>query len=295
VSTITYPDGSQLTAIALTEDTLQAMVQVVTAQALGIIVVPLSEASFTALPPPFTAAYGAVLQAPFTMSMNLVTGQFLVKPASMLNLYAGQLVTGPGVPQGTVITGVVNGSVLLSNAATATSSNVLTVTDPEVFSKVRVGWQQQGQPGWNIAADTVILRAEMVDTDYGRMRDAVSVTDGNINTTTDVNTRAWRVYWTFYGPNSVDRARALRTALTDIQFVADELAAGNLYVNPSISQPRRSMEEFQGQWWTRVDLYAEFNEQVTETYTVGTVESVVVSVYNNEGLLEDFTVTAPSS
>lgn len=295
MATFTYPDGTQLTAIALTEDTLEAMLQVVTAQALGIIVTPLTDAQMTALPPPFVAAYGASLKVPLTVEMTTVVTQFAVTVASLLNLYQGELVDCAGVPPGAVIKGSLSATqVLLSLAATAAGTAVATVTDPAAFYKVRIGWQQQGQPGWNISQDVVILRAEMLDTDYGRMRDAVSVTNGAVNTTTDVNTRAWRVYWTFYGPNSTDRARALRTALTDIQFVADELAAGNLYVNPSIAHPRRSPELYQGQWWTRVDLMAEFNEQVTETYTVGTVNSVEVSVYTEAGLVEDFTVTPPS-
>ncbi len=295
MSTFTYPDGTQLVAIALTEDTLEAMLQVVTAQALGIIVTPLTDLQLRSLPPPFAGAYGPALQTPFTIIVNFQIGQFTAVVRDLLNLYAGENIVATGIPLGTQISGFLDATtILMSNAATAVGRTIATITDPEAFSKVRIGWQQQGQPGWNIAQDVVILRAEMLDTDYGRMRDAVSVTNGAVNTTTDVNTRAWRVYWTFYGPNSTDRARALRTALTDIQFVADELAAGNLYVNPSIAHPRRSPELYQGQWWTRVDLMAEFNEQVTETYTVGTVNSVEVSVYTEAGLVEDFTVTPPS-
>jgi hypothetical protein len=111
----------------------------------------------------------------------------------------------------------------------------------------------------------------------------VESTNGDTITNTDVFTRRWRVYWTFYGPNSLDNARAVRSALITIQQFADLFAVSNLYVDPSIEEPHRVPENFQGEWWERVDLVAEFNEQVTETFTTGTIGSVEILGYTKDG------------
>jgi hypothetical protein len=181
--------------------------------------------------------------------------------------------------------------VWFTNPATVSGPQLATFTDPNCFSAVRQGWQQQGQPAWNIDADICVVRCEPIDTEYGRMRDSVQSINGTTATFTDVYTRAWRTYWSFYGPNSTDRARAVRSALITIQQFADLLATAGWYVNPSIAQPVRVPELFQGQWWPRTDLYADFNEQVTETYTTGTVAQVPVGIYTPDGEFESFTVS----
>ncbi len=58
-----------------------------------------------------------------------------------------------------------------------------------------------------------------------------------------------------------------------------------------MEEPRRVPEKIQGEWWERVDFFAEFNEQVTETLTVGTVGSVDVIGYTKDGKFTDITVT----
>lgn len=167
------------------------------------------------------------------------------------------------------------------------------VNDPTAPQKVRVGWQLQGQPGQPIDTDTTVVRCETIDTEYSRMRDVVGTASADLITNTDIYTRAWKTTWTFYGPNSLDQARLVRSALTKIQFVTDYLANSNVYGNPSIREPISIPENFQGQWWERADLEAEFNEQVTETSTVGFVKSVEVEVFTKDGQIADFVVTEP--
>jgi hypothetical protein len=293
--TFTYPDGSQLTSTAINEEQAQAMFQLVTGQMLGVLMVPYGAQPpglLSSLPPALAASYGPILARPWQVELTLANGQFTAQASSTALLYANQLVSCMGLPAGTQITNVGPGNtVWLSLPATVNATNLATISDPNCFSAVRQGWQQTGQPAWNIAADICVVRCEPLDTDYGRVHDSTQTLSNITAVFTDVYTRAWRTYWTFYGPNSTDRARAVHSALVTIQQFADLLASANWYVNPSIPQPNRVPELFQGQWWPRADLYADFNEQVTETYTTGTVEQVPVGIYTEAGELAAFTVT----
>jgi hypothetical protein len=273
MSIITYPDGSQLTSTALTDSEIQTLMQTISAQMLGIIV------------------------SPFTINITTTQNSSVCSVVNTLNLYAGELVVSAGIPENTLIIAVDNEAktITLSNSATITGTEEATITDPNCYFKVRIGWQIEGQPGPPIDQDTVTISAVTLDTDYSRMHDIVSSEsmDGTQSIQTDVYTRAWKINWTFYGPSSVDHARAIRSALVTIQFVTDFLSTSNLYVNPDIEVPKRFPENFQGRWWERVDLEVQFNEQITETFTVGTVQSVEVKMYTKDGLQSDFTVTTP--
>lgn len=266
---ITYPDGSQLTSTALTDDQIQLAFQIITCQMLGI------------------------LTDPWGFTITLAIGQFVLSVNSVSNLYIGQIIVAAGVPVGTTVTGVdpVAVKVYLSNAATANGVVNATVTDPQAPYKVRIGWQIEGQPGPPIGEDTVTVRCVPWDTDYGRMRDVTGTVLDTTITQTDVFTRGWKTIWTFYGPGSLDKARAVRSGLITIDFVANYLAGINLYVIPSIKEPERVPDNFQARWWERVDMEVKFYEQITETFTVGTVGSVEVKVYTKDGEIADFTVT----
>jgi hypothetical protein len=270
MTTTTYPDGSQLTSTALTDDQIQTALQHATCQMLGI------------------------LDQPWNVSFTLTNGIADAGVSSLLNLYPGQVVACAGVPAGTILTGFgVGNRVILSAAATESGTFAGNVTDPAAPAKVRIGWQKQGQPGWGIDDDTCIIRCTTVDSDFGRMRDITRTAGATTITETDVFTRAWRTFWTFYGPNSLNRARAARSALAKIPFIDDLLAQNNLYVDPSISEPLRVPEEFQGEWWERVDLFALFNEEITETFVVNAVASVEIIGSTEAGPFTDFTVSLP--
>lgn len=271
MSTINYLNGSSLTSTALTDDQIQLAFQVITAQMLGLVM--------------------------FQVSMILESGSAIAIPSSMDNLAVGQMVNSSHIPNGppaATILEVGATTITLDHEATANVTETVTVSDPGVVNKVRIAYQVTGQPGPPISTDTVTLYCVPIDNPYSRMRDIVGTANETTITQTDVFTRVWRTHWTFYGPDGLDNARAIRSALDTIQFVADFLSDFNLYVNPSIKEPERGPQEFQGRWWERIDLQADFNEQITETFDVGLVESVEVKVYDKDGLQSDFTVTLPS-
>lgn len=265
---VTYPDGSKFTSSELSKNQMETAIQLVTAQMLGLTTTPIT-INFT-----------------FSSGSNIAT----VSSASFL--YVGQLVTAAALPTGTLIQSINNLSITLSNAATSTISQGATVTDPLVWNKCRIAWQIEGQPGPDINSDTVTVQCVPIDTPFSRLRDNVGlIPAADVITQQDVFTRTWKTMWTFYGPNSLTNAKLTQSALIKVPFIDYQLASNNLYVNPSIEEPLRNPEQFQGKWWERADLTAEFNEQITETLTIGTVGSVEVLVYDKDGQLENFTVT----
>jgi hypothetical protein len=159
--------------------------------------------------------------------------------------------------------------------------------DP-AYAAVRVGWQQQGQPAFGIDEDVVFIRCAEEDDQYNRVRD-VSINSQQQQLMQ--YTRVWRVWWEFHGPNSVDRARILRSALFS-QATHDALSAAQLYFVTNPTAPQRLFENKDAQWWERVDFSARFNEFVTETPPVTYADSVVVTLENSGGIIA--TIPVPS-
>lgn len=271
MNTYQYPDGTQLTSTALTDKQIETFFQYIAAQLLGI------------------------LTDSIKVTLTLATNSQIAPASSLWLLYNGELVSGPGIPPNTLISGVGPGNqVILSNNPISNGDSLVTVTDPNAFAKVRIGWQKQGQPGPSIDMDTCFVRCAPIDTPYSRLRDNQANGTGPVIDMVDVFTRTWQSRWTFYGPNALNNAKAIQSGMIKVQFATYFLAANGIYCNPSISEPERIPENFQGQWWERMDMVIEFNEQITETLTVGSVKSVEVQIYNETGEIGDLTITAPS-
>lgn len=152
------------------------------------------------------------------------------------------------------------------------------------YGKVRVGWQQQGQPTGTIDEDVAYVRCSEDDDEINRTRD-VEYQDVSPTTVAELSTyhRVWRVMWTLYGPNSFDNARKLRSGLYT-QVTHDIFAVRNvaLYTVMDLEAPRRVPEFVSGQWWERVDFECQFNELTTERVDVNAVASTEVLVYTEK-------------
>ncbi len=172
-----------------------------------------------------------------------------------------------------------------------------TKTPDPAYRVVRIGWQQQGQPSQNIEENVVYVRAVEDDDEYNRQRDVEYLPDpaavaGETVLQDTTYVRVWKVFWCVYGPNSFDNARKLRSGLF-LQDFHDLFAGTNLYLVTDPSAPRRVPEEFQGQWWERVDFEARFNEGVTEEVQLGTVETSEIIVETENGIVIDEIISAP--
>lgn len=187
----------------------------------------------------------------------------------------------------------------------------LNPTDPSAAAVIRVGWQQEGQPAHTINEDVCYVRCVEEDDDYNRIRDE-EFTDAPPTQVlgTIIYARVWRTFWNFYGPNSFDRARILKSflfsqtghdAILGAFNTYGALPSGmggygggtiNLYLVTDVSAPKRVPELFDGQWWERVDFDCQFNEQVTETELVNAVASSEVIVENENGVVADIQVSS---
>jgi hypothetical protein len=137
------------------------------------------------------------------------------------------------------------------------------------------------------------LEAVQIDSPWGKIRDVSNALGSDTQTSqTFTYTRVWEVSFTFYGPNSFDRATLLRSVLIDLDFAYDFLAANQVYLITDTPAPRRQPEEFEKQWWERTDFKARFNELVTETTLVGSGSSVQILTYTENGQVSDITVNA---
>jgi hypothetical protein len=193
-----------------------------------------------------------------------------------------------------------NGQVLNSTALTPTNITKLLQTltcgmigvNPPDYARVRVDWQTQGQPSQDVGTDICYVACVPWDTDYNRVRDyAFSEVVGPpaVLTQTWEYTKGWRVSWTFYGPNSEDNARAVRSALY-MDYFSEQLSLSNLY--PVLDSPEvvRAPEQYNAQWWERADYFINMYEQVTETINPGIATSVEIVVEDSSGVVADITV-----
>ena len=197
-----------------------------------------------------------------------------------------------------------NGQVLRSMALTPQAFNITLQTltawmlgcdpasDPRAYYKVRLEWPTQGQPAWGVDEDICFVRATEEDGAYNKIRDRkLAYQDALSLESTDTFTRIWRVSWSFYGPNSFDNARQVKSSLLTMDFVSDQLAQMDLYLNTEIGATTRAPEKFQGQWWERTDLAVRMNELVTESLSVNTIASAeVILIENDRGPVADLTI-----
>lgn len=203
--------------------------------------------------------------------------------------------TFPGVGLGQTLV-----STALSPQAISTALQSLTVTmlgidpttDTAAYSKVRIDFPTKGDPAWGIGDDVCLIKAIEEDSAYNRVRDRVlAPNDETTVLATDTYVRVWRVTWTFYGPNSFDHARLLKSALFSFDFAHDALLASNLVCVTDFPAPMRAPELFQGQWWERTDFSLRLNEAVTETVTIPTIASAEVQLWTAKGEVADLTIT----
>lgn len=194
-----------------------------------------------------------------------------------------------------------DGSVLTSSALTIAQINaiiqpltlgMLGLAVSSTSSAVRIQWPTAGAPFQDITDDVCYLACVPTDDPYDRIRDRANLSAADPNLEEQWNyTRAWQIKWCFYGPNSTDRARALRSALYQDYFT-EALSTSQLFPVTDFAECIRAPELIDGQWFERVDFQVEFYEFVTETILRQTVLSVETTINDAHGVVADFTTTA---
>lgn len=161
--------------------------------------------------------------------------------------------------------------------------NVFPPPDSEAFSAVRIGWQQEGQPFNRITQDVVYVMATEIDDPYDRLRDQQVMVNDDDTVVDLVSTyvRVWECSWEFYGPNSYDRARRVRSGLFTEQ-AGFLLGSSQLSMITDPGPPLRAPEvDKAGQWWERVDFSCRFNELVTEQEMVANITASEIRLYDS--------------
>lgn len=186
-------------------------------------------------------------------------------------------------PQGVLSSTALAPSVV-SSVFQALTGQILGV-EPSLFGyAVRIAWQTQGQPFQNVGDD--ICYVECVETS-GSVDGIHNKTYGGAGSNlayTDLYTRIWTCRWVFYGPNSFDRARLIRTGLFNDRF-RYALRPFSLYPVVPGNPPVRVPEIINGQWFERADFECDVYESVTETLSESAVASVSVNVNDDGGTI----------
>jgi hypothetical protein len=192
-----------------------------------------------------------------------------------------------------------DGSTLTSDALTLQEANavmqplvcaVLGITDPESTQLVRIQYPQSGAPFQDVNDDIVYLYCSPKEDPYDRIRDRADLPDGDSVTEQWNYTRAWTAHFCFYGPNSLDRARAVRSAFYQ-DYLCEQLAAEQLFPVSDFQEVMRVPEELNGQWFERCDFEVEMYEFVTETMERQTIVSGEVILADPDEQIADFTVS----
>ena len=164
---------------------------------------------------------------------------------------------------------------------------MLGITDPASSSLVRVSWPTQGAPFQDVSDDICYVRATPKDVPYDKIRkrhnwDLSQLGYGQgpygmfpyggsggygqvpygeapygeapmFLVEQWTYTRAWQIHLVLYGPNSTDRARAIRSALYQ-DFFTEALSNYELFPVSDFPQATRTPELIDGQWLDRADF-----------------------------------------
>lgn len=167
------------------------------------------------------------------------------------------------------------------------------MSTPAAWNGVRISWQTQGQPAWEITEDVCILSAYPQDDEYSRIRDQQYVQqDGETLVARQSYTQVWDLHYVFYGPNAYARAAQVVSAMAQ-SWVHDALAGDSIYLIVEYARPHYAPELFQGQWWERADLHLKYNELVTETTPTSSAAGVDVTIDTDTGQSESFEIKIP--
>jgi hypothetical protein len=170
--------------------------------------------------------------------------------------------------------------------------------DP-AFSFIRIGWQDEGQPGPTFGNDYCALTATDANVPYSQVRDGNLCSTVNAAGSLDQNmtyVAEWRARFSFWGPNSYANASLLISAMS-LDWVLDYLenspqSPSRLYPLPHNDRPVYAPENYQRRWWKRADLVIRFYELVFETTTLPAADSVGITLTTDTGITRTIAASA---
>jgi len=165
----------------------------------------------------------------------------------------------------------------------------LTGLDPN--SGVRIGWQEDGSPGWDIGTDQVFMRSTLEPDPVTQQRDieyGQDVGDGIHVQVTESYVRVRAVQFDVYGPNAEETAQAILDCLY-LDSTTQTLAASNLAFIPEDYYIEWAPELFAGQFWQVGHFRVRFNESVILYTNVPYLETaqIIIEAETSGGLFEE--------
>jgi len=158
--------------------------------------------------------------------------------------------------------------------------------------KVRATWPRLGQPGFKSTDDVVFIKVNVEFDPITQQRD-VQYSDVSVDTLNRKAsyTRVQSIRWTIYGPNSYDNADKIRNAIF-LPDVYNTLAQHHLFLVVDVQAPVRAPEEYNGQWWERVDFVANYNELVIRNADIPHITSIKITTQTQKGVIKDVDFTS---
>jgi hypothetical protein len=139
----------------------------------------------------------------------------------------------------------------------------LNPNDEATSRRVRRSWPTYNAsgsaPGWARAEDVCFVRVMNSSDPYGQLQETLLRDNGRRVIT---RVRPLDVLWICYGQTSWDDCERIRR-----RILADDVKAllrgAALYPLPHMAEPVRAPELFEGEWWERSDLTAQFYERIS--------------------------------
>jgi len=163
----------------------------------------------------------------------------------------------------------------IENIFQSLTSSLLGTTDPSV---VRINWIPDGAPSWSISQDICFISITPTDNTYTRqLQTDYTELDANNANSNLTYTMGIRVAWTLYGPNAADNVDVIRSGLF-LDSTLSTLSANNIALVTDVPVAIRTPELFNGQWFNRASLYANFNELVIRQSSIAYLQTANVQV-----------------
>jgi hypothetical protein len=114
---------------------------------------------------------------------------------------------------------------------------------------------------------------------YGRLQEALLQENGRRVVT---RVRPLEVLWICYGQSAWEDCETIRRRVLDADIKA-RLRAAAVYPLPHVAEPIRAPELFEGAWWERSDLTAQFYEHIRIDEAYPGLEAARVLIKTEKG------------
>lgn len=150
--------------------------------------------------------------------------------------------------------------------------------------QVRLTFAPDGQPAWERDKNYTFITLSYLDNPYDKQREPVQGDYDDDNAQLSVTyTRVMQVLWTIYGPDAFDLADAIKIGVLQDAY-RTQLTRNKIFPLTDIPAPIRAPENFNGQWWERVDIRAFFNVFTERSSIVPYIKTADINIYDDNGL-----------